>query len=130
MKIVMKTKTFDRWAKKIIAVSALCNAAREIDRGIYEADLGDGVCKKRVPIAGQGKSGGIRTLVAKKNSHAIIFIVGREKSSPGSDFTEREQEAAGIIARSFEKAGIKTLRELACLGTLKELNCNEQKNDC
>jgi hypothetical protein len=129
MKIVMKTKTFDRWAKKIIAVSALCHAAREIDQGVYEADLGDGVCKKRIPITGQGKRGGIRTLVAKKNSYAIIFIVGREKNSPGSDFTEREQEAAGIIARSFEKADIKTLRELACLGTLKELNCNEQENN-
>ena len=129
MKIVMKTKTFDRWAKKIVATSALCNAAREIDLGIYEADLGDGICKKRVPIAGQGKSGGIRTLVAKKNKDAIVFIVGREKSSPGSDFTEREQEAAGIIARSLEAADIKTLRELACLGTLKELNCNEQEND-
>jgi hypothetical protein len=129
MKIVMKTKTFDRWAKKIVATSALCNAAREIDLGIYEADLGDGICKKRVPIAGQGKSGGIRTLVAKKNKDAIVFIVGREKSSPGSDFTEREQAAAGIIARSFEKADIQTLRELACLGTLKELNCNEQENN-
>lgn len=125
MKIVMKTKTFDRWAKKIITVSALCNAAQEIDRGIYEADLGDGVCKKRVPIAGQGKRGGIRTLVAKKNKHAIVFIVGREKSSPGSDFTDKEQEAAAIIARSFEKTDLYRLRELACSGILKELNCNE-----
>jgi hypothetical protein len=88
MKIVMKTKTFDRWAKKIVTSSALCNVAREIDRGIYEADLGDGVCKKRVSIAGQGKCGGIRTLVAKKNKAAIVFIIGREKSSPGSDFTD------------------------------------------
>jgi hypothetical protein len=128
MKIVMKTKTFDRWAKKRVATSALCNAAREIDLGIYEADLGDGICKKRVPIAGQGKSGGIRTLVAKKNKDAIVFIVGREKSSPGSDFTDREQEAATVISKSFEKADIHKLRELASFGILKELNCDEQEN--
>jgi hypothetical protein len=125
MKIVMKTKTFDRWSKKIITVSALCNAAKEIDRGIYEADLGDGVCKKRVPIEGQGKRGGIRTLVAKKNKYAIIFIVGREKSSPRSDFTDKEQEAAAIIARSFEKTDLYKLRELAYSGVLRELHCNE-----
>lgn len=130
MKIVMKTKTFDRWAKKIVTTSALCNAAREIDGGIYEADLGDGVCKKRVQIAGKCKSGGIRTLVAKRNKVAIVFIVGREKSSPGSDFTDREQEAATIISKSFEGADIHKLRELACLGILKELNCDEQKNNC
>jgi hypothetical protein len=128
MKIVVKTKTFDRWAKMIVATSALCNAAREIDLGIYEADLGDGIWKKRVPIAGQGKSGGIRTLVAKKNKDAIVLIVGREKSSPGSGFTDREQEAATVISKSFEKADIHKLRELASFGILKELNCDEQEN--
>ena len=125
MKIVLKTKTFDRWARKIIGVIELCNAAREIEQGVYEADLGGGVCKKRIPLPGQGKSGGIRTIVAKKNKEAIIFIVGREKSYPGSDFSNVEQEAATIIAKSFEKADRNRLRVLVRTGILKELNCNE-----
>ncbi|WP_254598073.1 type II toxin-antitoxin system RelE/ParE family toxin [Polynucleobacter antarcticus] len=119
----MKTKTFDRWAKKIISTSSLCNAAREIEQGLYEADLGGGVCKKRIPLRGQGKSGSIRTIVAKKNKDAIIFIVGREKSGSGSDFTNAEQEAAGIVARSFERVDIFKLRELVISGTLRELDC-------
>ena len=125
MKIALKTKTFDRWARKIIGVIELCNAAREIERGVYEADLGGGVCKKRIPLPGQGKSGGIRTIVAKKNKEAIIFIVGREKSYPGSDFSNVEQEAATIIAKSFEKADRNRLWTLVKAGILKELNCNE-----
>jgi hypothetical protein len=39
-KIVMKTKTFDRWAKKIVSSTQLCKAAREIELEYYEADLG------------------------------------------------------------------------------------------
>ena len=73
-KRVFKTRTFARWAKRILADEALCRAAREIEAGQFEADLGGGVCKKRVAIAGQGKSGSTRTLVAKQNATAIIFI--------------------------------------------------------
>ena len=125
MKIVLITKTFDRWARKIIGVTELCKAAREIEQGVYEVDLGGGVCKKRIRLPGQGKSGGVRTIVAKKNKEAIIFVVGREKSSPGSDFSDVEQEAATIIAKSFEKADTNRLRALVRDGILKEQICNE-----
>jgi hypothetical protein len=124
-KIVMKTKTFDRWAKKIVSSTLLCKAAREIECDYYEADLGGGVCKKRIPIIGQGKSGSIRTIVAKKNRDAIIFIVGREKSDSGSDFSNKEQEAAIILAKSFEKADRYKLQDLVDAGILRELICNE-----
>ncbi len=102
MKRVFKTKTFDRWAKKLLSDTSLCIAAREIEQGIYEADLGGGVCKKRVPIPGQGKSGSTRTLVAKKHKNAIYFLTGREKSAAGSDFSDKEVSAAKLIAHALE----------------------------
>jgi hypothetical protein len=40
MKRVFKTKTFSRWARKSLPDSALCKAAREIELGLFEADLG------------------------------------------------------------------------------------------
>jgi hypothetical protein len=123
-KIVMKTKTFDRWAKKIVSSTQLCKAAREIEFEYYEADLVGGVCKKRIPILGQGKSGSIRTIVAKKNRDAII-IVGREKSDSGSDFTNNEQTAAIILAKTFEKSDRSKLQDLVDAGILKELICND-----
>lgn len=127
MKRVFKTKTFDRWAKKIVDDSALCTAAREIEAGNFEADLGGGVCKKRVPIPGLGKSGSLRTLVAKKHKDAIIFITGREKSDPGPDFTAAEETSAKIISKSFDKADTKKLNQMVGDGTLKEI-CNDQQN--
>jgi hypothetical protein len=41
---VSKTESFDRWARDVIADEALWRAAKEIDAGQFEADLGQGVC--------------------------------------------------------------------------------------
>ena len=52
-KRVFKTKTFDRWAKKLLGDDTLCRAAREIEQGLFEANLGGGFCKKRVAKIGR-----------------------------------------------------------------------------
>ena len=129
MKRVFKTKTFDRWARKVLSDPLLCQAAREIEQGLFEADLGGGVCKKRVAIAGQGKSGATRTLVAKKHKDAIFFLAGREKNEPGSDFSGKEVDASKIIASGLQAADAKKLDELLAAETLKEIcNVKEETN--
>lgn len=64
MRRVLQTKSFARWCS--LPESRLCAAAREIELGLYEADLGKGVVKKRVAYPGHGKSGGARLLVAQR----------------------------------------------------------------
>lgn len=125
-KRVFKTKTFDRWAKKVLSDEVLCKAAREIEQGIYEADLGSGVCKKRVAIAGMGKSGGTRTLVAKQHIAAIFFLLGRQKSSPGTDFSDDAVEAAKIIGASLQNQPLTKIYEMTATGSLKEI-CNAKE---
>lgn len=121
MRRVFKTKTFDRWAKKLLSDDLLLRAAVEIDRGLFEVDLGQGVCKKRIAMPGCGKSGSTRTLVAKKHKKAIFFLVGRQKSDAGSDFSAVEEELAKIVARSLEHADDARLNELLGDGELKEI---------
>lgn len=123
MQRVFKTKTFDRWARKVLSDSVLCRAAREIEQGLFEADLGGGVCKKRVAVPGQGKSGSARTLVAKRNKDAIFFLAGRTKSQPGTDFSEREVDAAKIVASGLQRAGAEMIEKLVASEILKEI-CN------
>jgi len=127
-KRVFKTKTFARWAKKLIADNLLCQAAREIEAGLYEADLGGGVCKKRIAMPGKGKSGSHRTLVATRHKSAIFFIAGREKSEPGSDFSSNEEEAAKLVAKGLHGTNLERLNQLKAVGFLKEI-CNDQE-DC
>lgn len=56
---VYKTKLFNRWARKAgLSTGDLCKAVQEMERGLYEADLGGHILKKRIARAGQGKSGG------------------------------------------------------------------------
>ena len=124
-KKVFKTKTFDRWVKKLLPDSVLCAAAREIEQGRFEADLGGGVCKKRVAVPGQGKSGSTRTLVAKQHPAAIVFLVGREKSTPGTDFPDTVVEVAKIIAANLHQQSVEKFAEMTARGELKEI-CNAQ----
>lgn len=120
-KRVFKLKTFGRWARKLVTDEALCVAAREIEQGIFEADLGGGVCKKRVAIAGKGKSRSTRTLVAKQHERAIFFLVGREKSKPGSDFSDKVVDAAKLVAKGLEQASAAQMTEMVDAGTIEEI---------
>lgn len=120
-KRVFKTKTFDRWARKLLPDRLLCRAAREIEQGLFEADLGHGVCKKRIAVAGQGKSGSTRTLVAKRHPGAIVFLLGREKSDAGSDFSDAVLNAVKVIADDLQSQPLQGLESLMDKGLLKEI---------
>jgi hypothetical protein len=128
-KRVFKTKSFARWAKKVVSDTLLCQAAREIERGEYEADLGQGVCKKRIAVPGQGKSGSTRSLVAKQHKSAIFFLVGREKSDPGKDFSPNEEEAAKNVGKALQAATVAKIEAMKTDGVLMEI-CHAQENKC
>lgn len=127
-KRVFKLKTFARWAKKILPDEQLCAAAQEIRNRQYEADLGAGLCKKRITVPGQGKSGATRTLVAKEGVNGIFFIAGRQKSDPGSDFSEANIAQAQVIGAALQKATAEKLGALVEDGVLKEICHDCEKN--
>lgn len=81
MKRVFRTRTFSRWARKVgLSDTVLCEAISEMERGLTDADLGGHVVKKRVPLAGRGKRGGARTLVATQFDDRWFFMYGFEKN--------------------------------------------------
>ena len=74
---VYKTRWFDRWANKQgLTESYLCVAVREMTAGLYDADLGHGLLKKRIARPGQGKRGSFRTLVASNKENRWFFLYG------------------------------------------------------
>jgi len=67
MSEIFKTRTFERWQRKSELINAaLCSAVLEMEQGIIDADLGDGVFKKRIALPGRGKRAGARVLVATR----------------------------------------------------------------
>jgi hypothetical protein len=80
-KRIFKTKAFSKWFNKSdLSDTDLLEAVKEIEKGLYEADLGGNVYKKRVAIGNRGKSRGARTIVATKLSKHWFFIFAFTKN--------------------------------------------------
>jgi hypothetical protein len=98
---IHKTRWFARWAhKQKLADSSLCDAVREMAAGLYEADLGGGLFKKRVARTGQGKRGGFRTLIATNQGDRWFFVYGFPKNER-SNIDKDEREALKELASSL-----------------------------
>ncbi len=64
---------------------------------MIDADLGGGLIKQRIARAGQGRSGGFRTLIAFRSGYVAVFVYG---------FGKNERE-------NIEEAELEVLREIA-----------------
>ena len=101
MKRVFKTRHFCRWMRKTeLTDSALCCAVAEMTQGLIDADLGGGVVKKRVGLAGLGKRGGARTLLATNKGSRWFFVYGFEKNDR-ANITNDELAALKEIAEQL-----------------------------
>ena len=119
---IFTTKTFDRWIRKTgLTDEMLRNAVAEMTEGLIDADLGSGVFKKRIALAGRGKRSGARTLVASNLGDRWFFLFGFEKNERAnvSDQELKVLQIMGQIFLAYNPAEISTaLRE----GQLKEIN--------
>ena len=125
---IYKTRWFDRWARKQgVGSLALCAAVREMTDGLYEADLGGGLLKKRIARAGQGKSGGFRTLVATNKGSRGIFVYGFPKNAR-SNIDKDEEEASKTLAAHLLSLAATALGTAQSAGELMEVDC-DAKNE-
>jgi hypothetical protein len=78
---ILKHRVFHKWARsEKLTDSSLKDAIREIEKELFEANLGGGLYKKRVARKGQGKRGGYRTIIAFKEDSRVVFMYGFAKS--------------------------------------------------
>ena len=123
---IYKSKWFDRWARKQGLTSAvLCVAVREMVAGLFDADLGGGLLKKRIGRPGQGKSGGFRTLVATNKGNRWIFVFGFPKSARGN-IDEDEDEALKKLATHLLSLTAQAMGKAQQAGELIEVDCDEK----
>lgn len=88
---IFKNAWFEKFARKEqISDAALCEAIARAEKGLIAADLGGGVIKQRVPRAGQGKSGGYRTIILYRQEQRAFFVFGFAKNE--RDNIDSEQE--------------------------------------
>jgi hypothetical protein len=106
---VYKSKVFARFAKKArIIDSDLWKAAQLANKGVIDADLGGGVIKQRIARAGEGKSGGSRSIILFRKDDRAVYVYGFEKKDLANirpDELEASRELAKVIL-GYTKAEI------------------------
>jgi len=79
------TKPFARFTRKArIPVFDLWETARLVNAGVIDADLGGGVVKQRIARAGEGKSGGLRSIILFRFKGRAVVVYGFEKKDLGN----------------------------------------------
>lgn len=118
---VFKNKAFSKWAtKEGLGDEVLLAAIDEVGRGLIDADLGGHVVKKRVALAGMGKSGGVRTLLAYKVGNKAFFVYGFAKNTR-ANISAVELKALKHLAKELLSYSDKTLSEAVKHGALIEV---------
>jgi hypothetical protein len=121
---VYTTRWFDRWARKQgLTTLSLCVAVREMRAGLYDADLGGGLLKKRIARTGQGKRGGFRTLVATNKGSRWIFVYGFPKNER-SNIDQDEEDALKHLAAHLLTLTAQALDRAERAGELMEVHCD------
>jgi len=123
---IYKSRWFDRWARKEgLTTQSLCDAVHEMATGLYEADLGGGLLKKRIARPGQGKRGGFRTLVATNKGNRWVFVYGFPKNER-SNIDKDEEEALKKLAAHLLSLTTQALGKAQRAGELMEVNCDAE----
>lgn len=124
---VFKTHPFSRWAKDVeLTDEDLCCAVEEMLAGLVDADLGGGLVKKRIRLAGRGKRGGARVIVATRRSDRWFFVFGFAKNDRESiDHDDRRRLAT--LARRLIGLSDAELATPAWRDALEEIRCNDEE---
>jgi len=123
---VFKTRYFSRWVRKTeLTDKALCAAVVEMAQGLIDGDLGGGILKKRIGLAGRGKRGGARTLVATNKGDKWFFVYGFEKNVRATITDGELQALQDIGAQLLARTG-RQLDQAVAEGSLQEI-CHDHK---
>lgn len=118
---VFRTRTFTRWTRKTsLADADLAAAVAEMARGLIDADLGGHVVKKRIALAGRGKSGGARTIVATNLDDRWYFVFGFAKNER-STIGREELRAFQMLAEDLLSLDAKAVAVARDAGEISEV---------
>ena len=123
---IFKTAWFNRFARKNdIKDEALVALINDLEAGIFDADLGGGVFKKRLAREGEGKSGGYRTLICFRQNERAFFVFGFSKSAMGN-ISQRELADLKKLADTILTIEWEEIDEGIAKGKFFEVGVNDE----
>lgn len=98
---IYKIVAFSEWAEEYnVSDKILLDAITEMNNGLYDANLGGNVYKKRIPLDNRGKSGGARTIIAFKYNDKAFFIYSFAKNKQ-DNISDKELKALKKLAKLY-----------------------------
>lgn len=120
---VFLTAPFRRFMKEHrLGKPAVCSVVREVSSGLIHANLGSGLFKQRVARPGQGKSGGLRTILILKTDLSAFFILGFAKNDRDNLYP-KELAVLKDLAKEMLGYDQKTIDLAIQNGALEEIVC-------
>jgi hypothetical protein len=124
---VLKYRTFCEWAKsEKLTDYTLIKAVEEIEKGLFDANIGNGLYKKRIAKKGKGKRAGYRVILGFKYNNKAIFLYGFSKNER-DNISERETLAYKKLAGYFLQITDQQLTVLIKNGELFEVSYEDFK---
>ena len=118
---IFKHRQFHQWAKsQLLADKSLKKAVDEIEKGLYDANLGSCLYKKRVAMPGKGKRGSYRTLLAFQHGRKAFFVYGFAKNVKGN-INNKEKKVYRVLAKKLLELDEKKLDDMIKIGGLIEV---------
>ena len=88
-----------------------------MEKGLIDADLGSGLCKKRIASGNRGKSSGYRLIVGARVGERYFFLHLFPKSEKGN-ITTKERKALRMLAKNLLDLSESDIRNLLKDGSL------------
>jgi len=124
---IYKLRGFARFQRKeLISDASLRKAVGSVEAGLVDADLGGGLVKQRLARAGQGKSGGYRTVIAIKRGDRAVFLYGFAKNER-SNIDADELEEFRRLARGFLGLTAQQIATLIAENELMEVSDDDDR---
>lgn len=119
---IYKIIAFSEWAEEYkVSDKILLDAITEMNNGLYDANLGGNVYKKRIPLDNKGKRGGARTIIAFKYNDKAFFLYSFAKNKQ-DNISEKELKALKKLAKLYFGLSDKEIIETLRVGNLIKVN--------
>ncbi len=100
---ILVTNWFSRFIRRErISKESLRDAIERAERGLIDADLGNGLIKQRLSRPGQGHSGGFRTLIVFRRDLCSVFLYGFAKNQLDNISPAQLRSLRGIARKWLE----------------------------
>jgi len=122
---ILKRRHFARWQTgEGLPDAVLCQAVKEMECGLMDADLGGFLYKKWVARPGSGNSGGYRTLLSAQIGSRYVFLHGFAKNDK-TNITQNEKKTLQFAGKTFLELSSEALLNALQSGILMEVYCEQ-----